>query len=156
MQVRADGGSQQSHHAECEVGVEAAFVELVEHDTRHVFQKWIVEQVAKQDAGGDGDAAGVSPGLLVEANVIAEAVAEAGAVLIGHPPRGGTGSYATRFEEEQLPGGQVWQDRGRYASGFARTGRCPQNDGGRLPQPREQLREGVVDGQSGEGHDSQK
>ena len=123
-------------------------MKLVEHDTRHVFEERVVEQVPQQDAGGDGDAAGVPSRLFVEADVVTEAVTEAGAVFVGHPPGGGAGGDSPGFEEEQLAGRKLRQNRGGYAGGFARTGRCPQDDGVRLAEAGEQLRQRVVDGKS--------
>src|SRR5262249_31383070 len=99
-EVGADGLLHQPDHAEGEVVVEAALVELVEEDGAGGLEEGVVVQQAEEDAGGDGEDAGVRPGLAVEADVVADLLPDGAAALLGHAAGGSAGSEAARLQQE--------------------------------------------------------
>ena len=144
--------SQQADHAEGEVGVDAALVELVEHDGGDALQERVVVQQPQQDAGGDGEAAGVRPGLAVEADVVAEGAAEGRPVFRRHPPRRRPRGEASRLQHEHEPG-LNGEEGGRHAGGLAGPGRGAQHDGPRLAQCGEQGGQDGIDGKGNACHE---
>src|SRR5439155_26622921 len=115
----------QLDHAESEVALQAALVELVEDDDAGGFQVRVVVQVAEQDAGGDGQGTAAGAGEAVEADVVAEPLAGRGAVPGGHASGGGAGGEPPRLQHQDLfvasdPGGD---QGGRDACGLACSGR---------------------------------
>jgi hypothetical protein len=150
-QVRPDGLADELHHAEGQVGVEAALVELVEHHSPDVLQERVVVEAPQQDAGGDDEDAGVRPGGAVEPDLVAEHVAEGRAVLVRHPPGRGPRGDAPRLQHHDGTGNEVEQRRGD-AGGFAGAGRRAEDGGPRRADGGEQRGEGGVDRQRLAGH----
>ncbi len=93
----------QAHQAERQVALQAALVELVEDHSAGRFEVRVVLQHVQQDAGRDGQDARVRAGLPVEADVIANFIAQPRAALVGHAARGGAGGEAARLQHDDAP-----------------------------------------------------
>src|SRR5262249_12106032 len=94
----------EAEHAEGEVGLDTALVELVEDHQGDIGQKGVLLQAAQENAGSDGDDACARPDLTVEANLIADVAADILTALDGHAPRGSASGETARLDEEDRTG----------------------------------------------------
>ena len=119
-QLGPNGLLHQPDHAEGEVAVQAAFVELVEDDDAGRFEERIVVQHPQQDAGRDDQDARGRPALLVEADVIADLARRAAVPRsLGHAPGRGAGGQPARLQhDDALP------SAGHRAAPAARASSC--------------------------------
>jgi hypothetical protein len=129
-------------------------VEFVENDDARFFKKWIVEQVPKQHAFGDGDNTRARAGAAVEADVIADFVAESLPAFLGHAASGGASGEATRFDHDDAPGAgdARIEQRGRHARSFAGAGGSLENGGVVPPERGNERWQNRINGQRCEGH----
>ena len=138
----------ESDHAEGQVCLQPALVELVEDDARDTFEEGVIADHAQADAGRDDEDARARGGFTVEANLIAEGFAERGAVFVGHASCRRACGDAAGFEHEYqpIPEPLVADDRRRHACGFASPGRRAEHDRTGVPQRGQQLGDNSVDG----------
>ena len=101
-QVRPDGLAHLAEQRDGQVGVQAALVELVQHDAADAFEERVVEQLPREDALGHDVQARLGGDLSLEADLVADLAAELPAVLLGDALRRGRaatrrGWSSTRF-----------------------------------------------------------
>ncbi len=123
--LRTEHGASVERQRQSQIGIQAAFVELVEDHQADAFQRRIVLQTPGENTFGDHLDTGVRPHLAVQADAIThrlpDALAQLAGQTLGSRPRG----QATRFEHDDgLPGqpGCIEQGQG-YAGGLASAGR---------------------------------
>ncbi len=150
-QVVADRLADLAEEGQGEVGVQAPLVELVEHDRADAFEEGVGDELAVEDALGHHAEAGPGPVPLLEADVVADLLAERPAVLVGDPPRHGPRGDPPRLEQDQrgvVVGEQAGaDDRRRDAGRLARPRGRDQDQGPALPQPRHDLGQERIDRQ---------
>ena len=149
-QVRAQAELQVAQQGQREVGLHAAFVDLVQDHRRGAVQQRVGEQAAEQQAlGEDLDPRRRGDGG-VEPCAVADQAAGGLAAQRGHAGGGGAGGEAAGFEDEDAlvaaPGGGE-QGRGDEG-GLAGAGRGDKDDVASVPERGE---EGGEDGGDGEG-----
>jgi hypothetical protein len=144
----------EADQAEGEVTFQATLVELVEDDGPGGFEEGVVVEAAEEDAGRDGEDAGLPAGLAVEADVVADGAAEAVAALLGHAAGGGAGGEAARLQHQDFTGpGQAGVEQGRrHARGLAGAGRRLDHGAGPGAEGGDQGGQDGVDGERGQGH----
>ena len=148
-QLRPHGLLHQPHQPQGQIALQAALVELIEDDRADRFQKRLVVQPPQQDARRDGQDARPRPALAIEADVIADLVAQPPAALAGHPARRRPGRQPPRLQQHDLLVSRqagVQQGR-RHARGLSRAGRSTQHGVGTAPQSIKQFRQHGVDRQ---------
>ncbi|CRM08149.1 hypothetical protein [Pseudomonas sp. 58 R 3] len=90
---------------QCQVGVEAAFVELVKNQQPHAVQCRVVLQPARENAFGDHFDAGVGPDFAVQADAVADGFTDFFTQLTGQAFGSRSRGEAPRFEHQDgLPG----------------------------------------------------
>ena len=109
-------------HRERQVGREAAFVELVEHDAPEPFQERVGLQTPQQHALGHDAKARVPARLGIEAHAIPDLAAQTHAALGSDPAGRGARGQAPGLEHPDLTRSGI-QDRRRHARRLARAGR---------------------------------
>ena len=134
-----------------QIGIDGAFMDLIEDHAGRVLQAGIGQQAANQqplrhhlDAGGGGDGT-VQPG------AVADTFTDRLPDQARHAGGGGAGGEAAGFEHDDLaplPPRRVAQ-RQRHQRGLAGAGRCDQNGVGPRRKSFEQGGQTVTDGQIG-------
>lgn len=150
-QVVANGGLDFLEQGEGQIGVEAAFVEFIEQDRANAFEKWIGNKLAGENALSDDAEAGCGADFFLEANLIADLLAELPAVFIGDALGGGTGGDAARLKHHQggVLGGKTagTKQGGGNAGGFASTRFGNQNEAARGGESGADVGQMSIDGQ---------
>ena len=100
-------------HSQREVHLDRALVELIEHDGADVFEGDVVEQPAQQDARRHDDEPRVAAHARVEADLVADFVAQVAAAKLRDPPGDGPGRQAARLNEHHLLAGRQIVEHGR-------------------------------------------
>ena len=125
-----------------------ALVELVEQQRADAFQRRVVLDHAGEDAFGDDFDPRRRRHLVLEADAVADGVADLFAALLRHEVGGGARGDAARFQHHDLPSGQPRriEQRRRHLRGLAGAGRRFQHQarmrGERLADVRQQLVDG--------------
>ena len=149
-QVHAQRRLHIQRQCQAEVGGEVAFVELVEHDRADAFERGIVLDHAGEDALGDHLDPRRCRDLVVEADAVADRLADLLAALPRHEVGGGARGDAARFQHQDLAAGEPRriEQRRRHLRGLAGTGRRFQHEawmrGEAGADPRQQLVDGEV------------
>ena len=130
FQFRPDGLLHAADHGQGQVAVEAPLVELIEHDRGHRFQERVVLQHAEEDAFGDDPDPRLRTHAAIEADLVADLVAQRRAAFVSDPPRTGPGRQAAGLQDHDRTGpGQARIEQGRrHAGRLARPGGRPQHD----------------------------
>jgi hypothetical protein len=84
-----------------------ALVEFVEYDGAGAVESRVGEEAAGEDAFGEEAEAGAGPGDVLEADLVADGVAEPLAALGGDEAGGEPGGEAAGLEDEDLAIGKV-------------------------------------------------
>lgn len=161
LEVGADGLLDFKEHSQGEVAVEGAFVEFVEDDAADGFEEGVREELAGEDAFGEDAEAGGGGEAFVEADVVADLLAEGPGLFLGDAEGAGAGGDAAGLEDDEVGmiGGEdvSAEDGGGDAGGFAGAGLGDEDEGGLSAEMREEVGEERVDGQwKHEGYDSGK
>ena len=114
-----------------QVRVQAALVELVEHDRPEAREQRVGLQAPRQHALRGHQQPRVLREAPLEANLEAHLLAERPAVLLGDPPRDRARGHAPRLQQEDRP---VGDERRRHARRLPRSGRRHEHEGARGPQ----------------------
>ena len=130
--------------SEREVAVEVALVELVQHDGVDAAQGGVGEQATREDAFGDEAEARARAGDLVEADLVADGVADLLAEFGGDAARGEARGDAAWFEDEDFAADEGEQ-RGRDAGGLAGAGRGFEDEVGCTAERGENVGEDRID-----------
>lgn len=131
LEVRAGGALEVAEKSEGEVGVEVAFVELVEDDEGGGVEARVGEEAAGEDAFGEEAEARVAAAGLFEAHLVADGIAEGLTEFFGDAARGEAGSEAAGFQNPDFPL-RDGEKRGWNAGGFSCAWRRLQDDVGVL------------------------
>ena len=135
---------------EAEVGVERPLVIFVEDDGGDAGEFGVVQHRAGEHALGDDLDPGAGRNGGVEARLEADGAAERVSQRFRHAFGGGTGGEAAGLEKQDAAAprpGFVEEGQG-HAGRLAGARRRHQHSGRPLPKRRQQLRQGVVDGQA--------
>ncbi len=150
-EVGADGLLDFAEEGDGQIGVEAALVEFVEDDCADAFEEWIIDELAGEDAFGHDAQAGIGGHAALEANLVADLLAERPAVFVGDALGGGAGGDAAGLEHDEIGmiGGEKigLEDGGRDAGGFASARLGDEDEGAGLSDALGDLREVDVDGE---------
>ena len=133
-----------AREGERQVGVEAALVELVEHDRPEAGEQRVRLQPPREHALGRDEQPRLLREALLEAHLAAHLLAERPAVLGGDAPGDRARRHPPRLKQEHRPVGR--QER-RDARRLSRAGRSHEHRGARLAQRRLDAREVRIDGQ---------
>jgi hypothetical protein len=137
---------------EPEVGVERAFVELVEDHGAHARKPGVRLDHPGQDPFGHDLDARLAPRLRLAPDAVADGAAHRLAQGLGHALGRGAGGEAARLQHDDPAGGDPRLEHGqRHPGGFPRAWRRLKDGAAARPQGGEQVRNGVLDGQ-GVGH----
>jgi hypothetical protein len=129
-EIRSERLADPHQHAEDEVHIDSAFVEFVENDGGDVVQRHIVEQAAEEDAGGHHDEAGVAAGAVIEADLVADFVAEGDGAELSNAASDGAGGESARLDEDHLLSlGYVVENGGGNERGLAGAGGSGDDNG---------------------------
>ncbi len=101
-EVGAGGLLEAAEERQCQVALQVALVELVEHDRADAGQAGLGDQPPGEQSLGDVAQAGSRPGHLLESHLPAHGLARALPHLLGDPTRGHAGSEAPRLEDHHL------------------------------------------------------
>ena len=85
------------HQREAEIGVDAALVELIEHDGREIGKERILLKARGQDAFSDNEHPRVAAEAPFEPNLPADLTSDRPPLLPGDPARDGAGGKASRL-----------------------------------------------------------
>ena len=124
-QVLAQPGLHVQRQGQAEVGRQVALVEFVEQQRADAFQQRVVLQHAGEDALGDHLDAGARGNLVLEADAVADGLADRFAELPGHELGGAARGDAARLQHQNaaaLQPGRIEQ-RQRHLGGLAGAGR---------------------------------
>ena len=137
---------------ESQVAVQAALVELVEDDDRHVLERRIgIEQADQNALGDDLDARRpADPGL--QPRAVADRGADRLAERGAHAGRDGTRGEPTRLEHQDaaVRRDRACKERQWHQRALAGTGRCFEHRAGRRAECCDELREYARDRQDGQ------
>src|SRR5439155_16175729 len=113
------------------------------------FEVGIAVKHLQENARRDGDDARGGSIAAIEADVIADLVAERAAAFGGHAAGGGTGGEAARLQEQDaaLAGDLGIEQRGRHARGLAGAGGGAQHGARTLAEGGDQFRQDRINGQ---------
>ena len=140
---------------EGQVGVQAPLVELVEDDGADAFEERVGEELAGEDALGRDAQPGPRADPPLEADLVADLLAQRPAVLLGDPPRRGAGRDAPGLEHDERRvrwGKFAVMDQGRrHTRRLARAGRRDQDEAAMPPGEGNDFREVRVDRQGQHG-----
>jgi hypothetical protein len=128
-------------------------VKLVEDDRADGFEERVVQELAQQDARRHHQDVSAGPGDTVEADLVADLVAEPAAPLRGHPAGGGAGRQPARLQHDDPAGCPGVENSRRHARRLAGPRRRLEDD---PPVPAEgvhQLGQDGVDRQGQPAHD---
>ena len=148
MRRSGEGGAHVEQEGHGGVGVEVAFVALVEQDGGGAGEFLVALEPLEEDAGGDDLDDGAGGDRAVAAYGVADAAAGLLAEQPGHAAGGGLRGHAARFGDHDGPGRPVVEEPGegeRDEGGLAGAGGCGQ-DGAAVGV------EGVVEGGQGGAH----
>ncbi len=110
---------------QAQIGVQAAFMELVEQDGADPFQGGIALELPDQDALGHDFDPGLRPDLAVHPDAVADGFADGFPQHVRHPAGCRAGGQSARLQHHDLRAGQprLVQQRQRDAGGLAGAGR---------------------------------
>jgi len=148
QQVGAQRAARLPGQRQAEIGVERAFVELVEDHAADAGQAGVRLQHPGQDAFGHhlDPGRGRDPGLA--ADPVADAAPDRLAQRLGHALGRGAGGEAARFQHDDAAGGETGpQQRQRHARGLAGAGRGLKHRAAGAGQCRKQVGQHRVDRQ---------
>ena len=133
---------------QAEIGIETAFVELVEQHGTDALQSGIILDHAGEDALGDHFYPGVGSCLAVQPDAVADRGADRFTERLGHAPGGGTGRQAARLENNDLatPQPRLTEQGERHARRLAGAGRGLEHGIGTIGEGGEQGRQNRLDG----------
>jgi hypothetical protein len=148
-QVRPRLALHASRHRQRQIRVQAALVELVEHDRADVRQERIVLQHAHDEPFGHDQDARARRALTVEAHVETDLVADLPAALARNAPRRRPRGDAARLEhqDEPLARDPRVEERRRHARRLPRAGGRAQHGARMRAQGRDDLGQDRVDRQ---------
>ncbi len=129
--------------------MDVALVELVEHDDPDAAKLGVGDELAHQDSFGDKANAGIGPGDILEANLVADLPAHGLLQLVGDPNGGEACGDAPRLQDDDLPvAGREHGEQGRGdAGGLARAGRSFDDDASVLLEGSDDGGQAGIDGQ---------
>ena len=137
---------------EGDVALKVTLVELVEEHGRHAAQERIGEQPSREDAlRHEADARSRARGVL-EADGVADRLADALTELVGDAPGREARREATWLEHHDLAGEcPRIEHRARHAGGLAGAGRGLEHERRRRRERAEDVRKDRIDGEGGQG-----
>jgi hypothetical protein len=91
-----------NEQAEREVHFDRAFVKLVEDDGTDAFERDVIEQAAKKDAGRGDDEPRIAADLGIEANMIADFATDFAATPMRDAASDSAGGQAARLHEDEF------------------------------------------------------
>ena len=104
-------------------------MKLVEHHRADAVERHVIEQPSQQDAGRRHDQPRVAAHARIEANLVADLLAEPTVAQLGDSPRDGPGREPARLHEHQLLSRrQIIEHRRRHEHRLARAGRRGDDD----------------------------
>ena len=138
---------------EGEVGLEVAFVDLVEDHHSGAGEGRVPLEAAGQDALGDHLDAGVPSDVALVAGAVTDGAADLLTEQVGHASRGSTGGQASGFEHHDPPAVQprLGQQAQRHDGGLAGSRWGLEHRGRGLAQGRSQVLDGGFDREGREG-----
>ena len=136
---------------ERDVALEVTLVELVEEHGRHAAKERVGEQPSREDALGHEAHARSRARRVLEANRVADGLADALAELVGDAPCREPRGEASWLEHDDLAGERPGvEHRARDAGRLAGAGRRLEHERGRGGERAKDVREDRIDGEGGE------
>ena len=148
-EILAQPGLHVAGERQAEIGVERAFVELVEQQGRDAVEPGILEHPAREHALGDDLDAGRPRYLGAEAHPIADGLADLFSKRHRHAAGGGAGGEPARLEHDDLAAARprLLREHQRHPRGLAGARRRHQDRDIARAQSRGELGQHRVDGQ---------
>ena len=148
FQVGARGVLEAAKQSEREIGVEVALVELVEDDDTDAAECGVGDEAAGEDAFGDEAKAGARAFDLFEADAVADGLAGLLVEFFCDAACGHACGETARFEDDDFAG-DVREECGRDAGGFACAGRGFEDEVGGDAEGCQDVRQKIVYGKVG-------